>query len=162
MVAVDQLGTNWEVITGSKLGIKARGKTMLTAYGANGRPREVKDPKLFTAYGTRLCPSCRITLRTSIPREVHACGRRRRRGAWAKLLSKLEAGLSRLRSLHKVSLNTRTSTWSWRPFSTGLSARRAPDHVYLTFEQCGVVEAKWRAVYGAQYRRIKSAPRAPL
>ena len=31
---------------------------MLTgiAYGANGRPREVKDPKLFTpsAYGTRL------------------------------------------------------------------------------------------------------------
>ena len=33
------LWTNWEVITGSKLGIKARGKTVLTgiAYGANGR-----------------------------------------------------------------------------------------------------------------------------
>ena len=31
------LWTNWEVITGSKLGIKARGKTVLTgiAYGAN-------------------------------------------------------------------------------------------------------------------------------
>ena len=24
------------------------------------------------------------------------------------------------------------------------------------------MEAKWRAVYGAQYRRVKSAPRAPL
>ena len=56
MRKVWSLWTNWEVITGSKLGIKARGKTVLTgiAYGADGRPREVKDPRLFTANGTRL------------------------------------------------------------------------------------------------------------
>ena len=35
-----KLWTMWEVITGSKLGIKARGKTVLTgiAYGDDGRP----------------------------------------------------------------------------------------------------------------------------
>ena len=60
------LWNNWEDITGSKLGIKARGKPVLTGivYGTGGRPYEVKDPELFTAY-RRGCPSCRITPRTS-------------------------------------------------------------------------------------------------
>ena len=34
--------------------------------------------------------------------------------------------------------------------------------MYLTFEQCEVVEAEWRSIYGMQYRRVRSAPRAPL
>ena len=53
MVAVDQLGGHHRQ---QAFGIKALGKTVLTgiAYGANGRPYEVKDPKLFTAYWTRL------------------------------------------------------------------------------------------------------------
>ena len=53
VVALDQLR---EDITGSKLGIKARGKTVLIGitYGRDRRPCEVADPKLFTAYNTRL------------------------------------------------------------------------------------------------------------
>ena len=62
------LWTMWEVVTGSKLGIKARGKTVLTgiAYGDDGWPRQVKDPGLFMAVAGRGCLSCRTKRRKSI------------------------------------------------------------------------------------------------
>ena len=63
--------------------------------------------------------------------------------AWAKLLSKLEAGLSRLRSLHKVSL--RDFYVVSEAILNGLVGA-ACQTLYLTFEQCEVVEAKWRAI----------------
>ena len=147
----------WEVITGSKLGIKARGKTVLTgiAYGDDGRPRKVKDPGQFTAGGTRL---------PFMP--YHAAykylGKYTRADAiddvaWAKLLPKFEAGLSRLRSLHKVSLKDFYVVSE--AILNGL-AGAACQTMYLTFEQCEIIEAKWRKVYGSLYRRVKSAPRA--
>ena len=122
------LWINWEVITGSKLSIKARGKTVLTgiAYRANGRPCEVKDPKLFTASGTRL-PFMVMPYHaayTSTSGSTYVRTPSTTWPAWAKLLSKLEAGLSRLRSLHNVSLKD-FYVWSRRRYSTGSSARRA-------------------------------------
>ena len=50
------LWTMWEVITGSKLGIKARGKTVLTGvkYDGEGRPCKVDNPKPFATDATPL------------------------------------------------------------------------------------------------------------
>ena len=54
--------------------------------------------------------------------------------AWAKLLPKLEAGLSRLRSLHKVSLKDFYVVSE--AILNGLVGA-ACQTMYLTFEQCG-------------------------
>ena len=153
------LWTNWEVITGSKLGIKARGKTVLTGimYGRDGRPCEVVDPKLFTAYNTRL---------PFMPYHVayKYLGRYQRADgiddvAWAKLLAKLEVALCRLRSLHNISL--KDFYLVSEAILNGLVGA-ACQTMYITFEQAKIVEAKWRAIYGAKFRRVRSAPRAPL
>ena len=106
------LWTAWEVVTGSKLGIKAMGKTVLTRvwYDAFGRARDVVNPKLATAYGMPL-PFIYVStherhLQVSIGRYLEVGART---GliwdvAWVKLSGKLDAGLARLRSLHKPSL----------------------------------------------------------
>ena len=151
--------TNWEVITGSKLGIKARGKTVPTGvrYGRDGRPCLVEDPKLYTAYDTRL---------PFMPHHVayKYLGRHQRADgvddvAWTKLLAKLEAGLSRLRSLHNISL--KDFYMVSEAILNGLVGA-ACQTMYITFEQAEIVEAKWIAIYGAKFRRVRSAPRAPL
>ena len=62
----------------------------------------MKDPKLFTANGTRLPFMPYHTAYKYLGKYMRADAIND--VAWAKLLSKLEAGLSQLRSLHKVSL----------------------------------------------------------
>ena len=152
----------WELVSGCKLGIKKKAKTVVTgvAYDDKGAPIKVGDPRLPHRDG-----SC-VPFMQHDEAYKHLGIMRRADGndaaAWQGIKRKFEGALRRLR---KLRVPTHVSLDEFVEVSNMLMGGIANYYlqsVYITWAQAEFIERKWRAIYNRNAARCRSAPRAQL
>ena len=150
----------WEAISGSKLGVKAKLKTVVTgAKYVNGQAVSVVDP-LLRLRGGGYVPFAHHdeaykhlgNMRTASGSDV---------AAWKSVKGKLLAALARIRKLHSPSVG------EFIQVSNALLGGIAGYYLqtlYISFEQAEEIESRWRSIYrmkfGGSHLESESKPRA--
>ena len=139
--------TMWEAVSGSKLGVKAQLKTVVTGVRyVDGVAKAMVDPQLHMRDGSTV-PFLRHD-----EAYKHLGNMRRADGddaaAWKKLRGVMEAALARLRRLRRVTAR------EFIAVSNALIGGLAGYYLqtlYVTFEQAEIIERKWRSIYRRKF-----------
>ena len=150
----------WEDISGSKLGVKADLKTVVTGVTfEGGRQQSVVDPKLELRGGGCVPFIAHDAAYKHLG--VWRCANGEEARAWAALSAKLQIALQRLRRMHKPSI--REFLVASNALLGGLAGYYLQT-LYISFEQAEEVERRWRSIYrrkfGTGFLEACSKPRA--
>ena len=152
--------TAWEAISGSKLGVKAKLKTVVTgARYVDGKVASVVDPLL------RLRGGGYVPFAHHDETYKHLGNRRTASGSdvesWKHVKAKLLVALARIRRLRQPSVG------EFIGVSNALIGGIAGYYLqtlYITFEQAEEIESRWRTIYrqkfGGTHEEALSKPRA--
>jgi hypothetical protein len=148
----------WEVITGSKLGVKRLSKTVVTGVRwEQGRPREVGDPKLRTMRGERVpyMPYWRAYKHLGVMRRADGSNK----DARALLKQKLMAAVRRLARLRRPTLADFMLT---SDALLGATAGFYGQTMVVDWGLSEEAEIAWRGVFNRKFKRLRDAPRVEL
>ena len=150
----------WEAISGSKLGVKEKLKTVVTGVRwLEDKQVSITDPGLAMRDGSK------VPFMACDEAYKHLGNWRRADGkddiGWARLKRKLQAALAKLRRMWRPSVN------EFLIVSNALLGGLAGYYLktlYVSFEQAEEVEREWRCIYrskfGRSFEEMRSKPRA--